>query len=139
MNLTLTRNKFRPDGVFSTLTNDLGEVVAFTLEHSYDNLPKLQPGAYTCVRGQHQLHHMTAPFETFEIKGVIGHSNILFHWGNYNADSDGCVLLGEKVVPAAKAANAALMVTNSKVTFAKFMELQQGVDSFTLSVVRNDS
>ena len=37
MNLTLTRDKYREDGIFSTLTDEQGGRVAVTLEHAYDN------------------------------------------------------------------------------------------------------
>ena len=134
MTLVLTRNKFQEDGIFSTLTDEHGTVIARTLEHSYNNKPKMSSGSYGCKRGAHRLHNMTHDFETFEIEGVKGHDNILFHVGNYNADSEGCVLLGEKVVKACNQANSTMMVTNSKATFAKFMALLDGVDSFTLIV-----
>lgn len=119
-----------------------GEKVAETLEHAYpdeaDNMcnyqPKLQAGEYKCVRGTHQLSGNSSKFETFEITGVSGHSGILFHVGNFNKDSDGCVLIGDKTIKACSAANSTLMVTNSKVAFAKLMKLLENVDSFTLIV-----
>jgi hypothetical protein len=136
VNLTLTRNEFRPDGVFSTLTDESGVKIASTLEHAYDDispgewLPKIPDGTYTCVRGQHRLARMQTSFETFEVTNVPGHTNILFHIGNFDNDSEGCILLGENV-----ANTKPQMITNSKSTFVKFMELQDGVSSFTLTVV----
>lgn len=136
MTLVLTRNKRQMDGVFSTLTDEHGAVLAKTLEHAYgDNFePKLQPGSYGCKRGAHRLHGMTSDFETFEVEGVKGHKGILFHVGNYNADSDGCILLGEKVQNASVHANTTLMITNSKAAFASFMSKVAGSDSFVLIV-----
>ena len=130
MNLTLRRTEFRPDGVFGELSNDVGNVIAHTLEHAYDDgnggwAPKIPVGTYACVRGTHQLHG-GGPFTTFEITGVPGHSGLLFHAGNWNKDSEGCVLLGE--------AQSGNMVTNSRAAFVKFMQLQIGVDQFTLTV-----
>ncbi len=75
----------------------------------------------------HRLHGMTEDFETFEIRGVPGHTGILFHWGNYNQDSDGCVLLGS--------ARNGDMIVNSREEFANFMELQKGINNFELVVV----
>jgi hypothetical protein len=98
-----------------------------TLQHAYDNnLPKLPSGVYTCVRGTHQLLH-GGPFETFEITGVPGHDKILIHPGNAESDSEGCVLVG-----ASRVSN---MITNSRITFEKFLALQDGCDSFQLTVV----
>lgn len=130
MDLKLNRREFRDDGIFSELCNDKGEVISHTLEHSYNNLPKLIDGTYTCVRGPHRLHNMTQDFITFEITGVVGHTDILFHWGNFNADSEGCVLLGEAIASSDKGQ----MVTNSRAMFKEFMDLQDGIDSFQLIV-----
>lgn len=131
MNLTLKRNNNTSSGIFGTLTDPFGDVVAVTLEHAYLLLntyePKIPPGTYICVRGEHQLHGMLTPFNTFEITGVPGHTNLLFHAGNFNADSEGCVLLGHAVDGD--------MVTSSKITFAHFMALQDDAQQFTLEVV----
>lgn len=136
MNLILTHKRFQEDGIFGELAAESGALLAVTLEHSYDNQPKLQPGTYICVRGMHRLHGMASDFETFEITGVVGHTNILFHWGNWNSDSEGCVLLGEKIQPSINHANSTLMITNSKVIFAMLMALQVGVNSFSLEVTQ---
>ena len=131
MNLTLTRNSYEQDGVFGVLTNEDGARIAVTLEHAYlllsSYVPKIPPGTYTCVRGEHQLASMLTPFSTFEITGVPGHTNLLFHAGNFNADSEGCILLGKNQAPG--------MVTDSKETFAYFMSLQDGLNEFTLEVL----
>jgi len=129
MNLTLTRNRFDDTGVYGELVSDDGSFSCVTLEHSYqsddgDWLPKVPPGVYLCVRGQHQLH--SGPIETFEVTGVEGHQGILIHPGNAEGDSEGCILVGE--------ARVSDMITNSRVTFAKFMELQEGLDEFQLVV-----
>ena len=137
MDLTLNRLHYENDGIFSTLLDSDGNRIAITLEHAFVQIdmhsvqPILQPGTYTCVRGMHQLTHMNTPFETFEITGVEGHTNILFHAGNFNDDSEGCVLLGENMAPYGNEE----MVTNSQATFAYFMQLQEGVDTFTLTVI----
>lgn len=134
--MILSRMTKRPDGIFSQLLDDNGNQVSCTLEHAFPDgkggfEPVIPPGTYTCVRGLHRLEHMTEDFETFEITGVQGHSQLLFHWGNWNKDSDGCVLTGssiDKIVTP-------WMVTNSRFTFAKFMELNQGLDQFPLTVM----
>jgi len=124
--LYLKRNDYNENGIFGVLTKEDGTQIAVTLEHSYDSKPKLYNGTFQCVRGPHRLHNMTSDFITFEITGVEDHSNILFHWGNYNKDSDGCVLLGKERVND--------MITTSRDTFKLFMDLMAGLDSFTLIV-----
>lgn len=123
--LTLTRTRFCSEGIFGELSKD-GERLAYTLEHSYNDKPKLPVGEFTCVRGQHRLHGMTADFTTFEVTGVAGHAGILFHWGNYNCDSEGCILLGLQT--------SETMVSNSKQAFADFMLTMEGIGSFALIV-----
>lgn len=136
MNLTLTRNEFRDDGIFSTLTDEAGNKVASTLERAYDDitpgkwLPKLYNGTFKCVRGQHRLASMRVPFTTFEITGVEGHTNVLLHIGNFSNDSEGCVLLGEDI-----AKTAPQMIVRSKFAFEKFMQLQDGITEFQLVVI----
>lgn len=129
--MKLVRSEYRPDGIFGQLTDAKGHPICHTLEHSYNNLPKLPPGQYICVRGMHKLHSTPDPFETFEITGVPGHGNILFHWGNYNKDSDGCVLLGDAPVTMP---NGEKMIPNSKAAFAKFMKDLTGIKEFMLTV-----
>lgn len=122
--MILTRTRFVQAGIFGELTEDDGSHVAWTLEHSYDCQPKLPDGKYVCVRGHHQLH--SGPIETFEIVGVSGHSGILFHPGNSEGDSEGCVLLGTSV------SGDSLLA--SKAAFEAFLALVASVDSFQLTV-----
>lgn len=130
MNLILTRKDYLESGIFGTLKNEAGELLAVTLEHSYPGtpglpwLPKLPYGTYVCKRGQHQLH--SGPIETFEITGVPGHSGILFHCGNREDASEGCVLLG-----LMREGDAIL---SSREAFRGFLAAQAGLDSFTVTV-----
>lgn len=138
MNLTLTRTAYELDGIFGILTKDDNDQVAVTLEHAYPNglggvAPKIPAGTYTCKRGMHQLEGMKQPFETFEVTNVPGHTNILLHMGNYNGDSDGCILVGRRACPSDKDP-ALQMITSSVNTFNMIMDFQRGVDEFQLTV-----
>lgn len=129
MRFELLTTECKSTGIFGVLSTETSPVIQFsTLEHSYfDHVsfsPKLQHGTYTCVRGHHQLH--SGPIETFEVTNVPGHTGILFHYGNYNADSDGCILLGMT--------REGDMITDSRKAFSEFMDLLKGVDEFTLVV-----
>lgn len=126
--MTLIRDRYAEQGIFGTLR---AEGISFqTLERAYPIpggfRPKLPTGEYQCVRGMHRLTR-GEPFETFEIIGVKGHWGILFHVGNYNQDSSGCVLLGLR-----REGNA---ITGSRLAFFDFMNYLKGVDQFTLTVV----
>lgn len=130
MDLILTRKHYLPEGIFSELTDESGKLVAQALEHSYSCIPKLPPGEFVCRRGMHQLAHMSKPFQTFEITEVPGHSDILFHTGNFNSDSEGCVLLGKRIY----ADSGPPMLVDSVLAFVAFMEMQRAVDTFKLTV-----
>ncbi len=134
MNLSLVRSQFIQDGIFGSLKETNGDDLYVTLEHAYPNVDtwtsKLPDGGYKCLRGLHQLAGMSAPFETFEVLDVPGHTGILFHIGNYNADSSGCILLGDSIVHGPSQS----MITNSHLTFMSFMILQQGTSEFLLQV-----
>lgn len=157
MNLTSTRVMQRSDGIFSKVTrDDTGEQVFVVCEHAYlqpdgSYLPILQPGVYTCVRGMHNLpgsvvNNMQTfiQFETFEVLGVFDaqgskHTGILFvHFGNWETDSNGCSVCGSGFAVSANPHDGMKleeMVVNSRSTFTLFKGLQQGVDTFQLTVV----
>jgi hypothetical protein len=127
MNLKLKRFSFAENGIFGRLFDEQDNVIAVTLEHSYDNVPKIPVGLFVCKRGMHRLESMTEDFETFEITNVPGHSDILFHQGNYNKDSKGCILVGSTLGPD--------MICESRKAFEKLMQLQSGLNLFTLQVL----
>lgn len=84
----------------------------------------------------HRLHGMTEDFETFEVLGVPDFqgnpvTGLLFHWGNWNKDSEGCILTGEAETSSAQG----MMVTASRDKFAAFMQLHEGEDTFQLTVL----
>lgn len=135
MNLKLKRTDFREDGIFGVLLDENGKQIAVTLEHAYDSglgngsyKAKLAPGHYECKRGMHRLHNLI-PFETFEIiDNDPKTTGLLFHVGNYNKDSEGCVLLGRAYGGDPR------MITNSRMAFGAFMALQIGKTKFMLTV-----
>jgi hypothetical protein len=132
MTLKLINKQFRDDGIFGTLLGEDGKQLAVTLTHAYDKKPKTPNGTYTCLRGTHRLHSMNHDFETFEIRNVPDHTDILFHFGNFNKDSDGCYLLGKAI--ESTAVQKTQIITESIKTFNAFMEYLKGVDEFTLEI-----
>ena len=115
--MRLDRLQRRREGIFGDLSIN-GEHLAQTLEHAYESAdgqfyPKVPAGTYTCKRGAHRLH------------------GILFHCGNFNRDSEGCVLLGNSVT---KQENGEQMLTGSKDAFARFMARLEGQETFELTV-----
>jgi len=130
--MLLQRTNFLETGIFGSLFfyGD-NEEFAKTLEHAYlqedgKYLPKIPAGKYWCVRGTHQISNEF--FETFEIMGVPGHTGLLFHPGNFNNDSSGCILLGEEISNFS-------MITESRNKFLEFMNALNGVTSFHIEIV----
>ena len=141
LRMQLVRQTIRDDGVFGELLvyTAEGQIhVCYTLEHVFiedaDGMARyvalLKTGkTYLCERGIHKLEH-GAPFGTFEIMGVTGHSGVLFHKGNFNEESKGCILLGDDI----KALPKGWAVADSKAAFKRFLSLLEGANVFMLEV-----
>lgn len=136
--LYLARIDFLKTGIFGKLRDQRFHLSLFTLEHAYPYSqtsigsdtyiyrPIIPEGEYLCRRGYHSLKN-GSPFETFEVLGIHGHTGLLFHAGNFNKDSEGCILLGLNVI-------ADEMVTNSRAAFTKFMDFLSETNVFKLKV-----
>ena len=59
-------------------------------------------------------------------------SKCLIHIGNFNYDSDGCILIGESMITGLK--GGIDMISDSGDTFKAFMFCQSGVDEFQLII-----
>lgn len=127
--MKMIRDHYLESGIFGRLEVSPNLTLS-TLEHSYDLLPKVPEGIYECVRGIHRLKSMDHGFETFEIAGVPGHSNILFHCGNTESDSEGCVLLGYFVKGA--------YLYKSREAFLHFSDAVRDLDSFELEIIKGE-
>lgn len=118
------------NGIMGVLIKQPGFVpFCNTLELTWRNNTRfvscIPSGIYMCER-------MISPSkgETFEITDVFNRSDILFHKGNIDDDTEGCILLGEGFgyvdnEPA---------ITQSKFAFDEFMTLMEGVLSFRLDL-----
>lgn len=132
MDLKLNRTEKKESGIFGELYDGEGNLIAFTIEHAYQGIdgnyvPKVAPGEYQCVR--HAPNRL--PYETFMLECVPDFdgkqvTGILIHKGNFNKDSVGCILVGSS--------RDDKMIMNSGKTFKKFMDMQSGVDSFTITI-----
>jgi hypothetical protein len=108
-------------GCFSVLKWD-GKPIAVSLEHTFeDGRPVIAAGEYWCTRD----YYHKGGYETFEIQ-VVGHDRVLFHIGNTEMDSRGCVLVGERFGKDG--------VLDSRSGFAEFMRLTSGLPAFKMRV-----
>lgn len=133
---TLVRREHIKDGIFGELY--VGDNVKFsfvTLEHAYPDdddkfKAKVPRGEYVCKRGFHKLTDLV-PFDTFEVQDVPNCWGILFHVGNYNRDSSGCVLVGKGI---GFTQSRGKMIVDSKRAFKEFMELLNDENEFKLII-----
>lgn len=137
MDLVLTESDKNRNGIFGSVTDTDGNNICVALQHAFQDVTtgnyvsKLPKGVYVCTRGMHKLSNLV-PFETFEVMNVPRFegkkvTGILFHPGNFNHDSDGCILVGSE--------RNGDMIMDSIRTFAQFMKLQEDVDSFVLTII----
>jgi hypothetical protein len=115
-------------GTFGVLINN-NVPFAVTLERPWNNNQRniscIPTGRYVCKRVQSPKFG-----NTFEITNVTGRSHILFHKGNLDDDTHGCILIGEeygklKGEPA---------ILASKKGFNEFKEILERENSFDLII-----
>jgi hypothetical protein len=132
--LTLIRFAYTADGT-------LGRLGPFcTLEEEWqDNRPNVScipTGTYRCAR---RFYHRGG-YWTFEVIGVPGRSAILFHAGNTEEATAGCILLGRRFgVLVTRDEDTGrrvpkLAVLDSRAAFSEWFASLAGVDEFTLHV-----
>ena len=131
MELELLRVENTKDHTIGVLRiKDTQIEIARTMEDAWKdnarNISCIPQGVYKVIR-----HTSPKYGNCFMVSNVPNRDYILIHAGNYATDTEGCILLGESV-----ATNVAgkRMVTNSKVTVGKFMNLMREVSEFTLTV-----
>lgn len=115
----------------------------YTLEEEADDplgYPRIPAGRYICKRSR--FHR--GGYDTFEITGVPGRSRILFHKGNTEEDTMGCVLLGMElgtlVVRDEETGERRrkVAVLRSGDAFREFMDALRGVDEWEVVVLDPD-
>lgn len=115
----------RDDGCYSALLWDK-RPFAVSVERTFEfKRTLLANGIYRCVR---DFYHKGG-YETFEIH-VDGHDRVLFHKGNTEDDSEGCVIVAESFGEL----HGKTAVLDSKGGFAEFMALTDGLSDFLVWV-----
>jgi hypothetical protein len=98
-----------------------------TLENPWlDNEPYI-----SCIpHGPYECQRVDSPRfgNTFKILNVLNRTEILFHWGNFEKDTLGCILLGMYSLPEKD------MIANSRKAFGHFIKHTSDVDSLTLEI-----
>jgi hypothetical protein len=131
LRLILRRFDHGKDYTYGLLTHpDMG-ILAATLENPWKNnepyiscIPT-KNGFYLCKR-----IHSPRFGDTFKVTNVDGRTHILFHKGNTEPDTKGCILLGSYFgIMGGKRA-----IFNSKKAFDDFMKIVGGLEEFELDI-----
>ena len=131
MELKLKRVAENEDATFGVLVN--GDTpFAVTLEPSWEDNKKgiscIPSGPYSCKRVKSPRFG-----DTFEILDVEGRTHILFHKGNSERNTQGCVLIAEEF----GILNGKAAVLASGRGFTEFMSILKEVDEFDLIIEDN--
>lgn len=140
LGLVLTRTKRSDDGTFGHMVLPSGRVL-FTCEEEWhdnaDGISCIPAGTYICTRTTYYKHG----FPTFEVTEVPHRDRILFHPGNTEEDTMGCILLGMRLDTLVVTdedthkRQAKQAVIASQVAFRRFMGELVGVNRFSLTIV----
>lgn len=97
-------------------------------EENATNISSIPAQQYICKRVNTPKHG-----ECFQVMNVPGRTNILFHVGNTDTDTQGCILVGEKF---SKIKNS-VSVSNSSNAFFFFMQELEPYDKFHLTITEH--
>jgi len=123
--INLFRLEQTDQGALGALVLDGQYFCSFLMPDAGGDKFQIPAGAYKCKR-----FHGRKWKDTFEII-VEGHTALLFHSGNIEDHTEGCVLLGQ--YPGKLGENRAVL--NSGATFKRFMERMRNYEEFNLEIV----
>ena len=116
------------DGMFGVVVDGITPF-ALTLENMWlnntRNLSCIPAGEYRCER-------VNSPRfgDTFEVMNVPDRTHILFHKGNTEDNTKGCILIAEEFGYL----NKKTAILSSSKGYGEFMQRLEGLDSFTLKI-----
>ena len=107
---------------------------ALTLERQWlDNRPSKGDVPGSCIpAGSYVCKRVNSPTfgNTFEVMSVPNRSHILFHKGNIDDDSRGCILVGEEFGQLGSNSG----IKSSAAGYGEFMAILSGDDTFNLII-----
>lgn len=109
-----------------------GKPVCCTLELPWrDNRKRVScipPGNYRCERCKLKRYRITGTqiLNAWEIMDVPDRTGILIHTGNWESDTEGCIIIGTMFNGES--------ITQSKVAHKRWLECVKAVDEFQLTV-----
>ncbi|MBW2645077.1 MAG: hypothetical protein JRE23_02660 [Deltaproteobacteria bacterium] len=127
--IILKRVAMTDKGTFGVLITD-GFPFALTLEREWKNN---QWGISCIPHDQYECMRVKSPKfgDTFQVMDVPNRKHILFHKGNLEDDSHGCILVGEQF----EELNGVPAILSSRKGFGEFMQKLEGEDMFQLVIL----
>lgn len=136
--LTLSRAVKSSHGTLGVL-DGLGSIMYTFEEEDRGNqrsISRIPAGTYVCKRD----YFHRGGYPTFEITGVPNRERILFHIGNTEENTEGCILVGEDtgLLRVRDEDNSVLgyklAVLQSRNAFRRFMQVLEHDDTFLLEI-----
>lgn len=131
MKLVLKRFIFNPKQTYGVLYKKEGEMYSKPLFVTLEDPNNNNAPNESCIpAGEYLCHKVLSPKfgDTFEVTGVANRTHILFHKGNYESDTKGCILLGTGFAVSYD------MITGSAAAMWEFMQMLRGEDYFSLEI-----
>ena len=137
IHLTIHRVSTGDSGTYGVLLNN-GKPFALTLERQWlgnmpgvSCIPKGEYNVLRCIASPEYGFKNSPRFgDTFHVQNVPYRSKILFHKGNLDDDSHGCILVGSEFGEL----GTEVGILNSKKGFGRFMKLLKGQSEFGLTI-----
>lgn len=128
VDILLSRIANTREGMFGVLSW-YGRPFAVSLE---DEWKYNQPNVSCIPAGTYKCNRVKSPKfgDTFEVMYVQGRSHILFHKGNTEDDTEGCILVGEQFGTLFDKT----AILSSSAGFKEFKQLTADVDGFSLAI-----
>ena len=124
--LRIVRLEQSDEGALGVLLIE-GDIFCVTLEPDVSD-----PSKFQIPEGTYQIKrfHGHKWKDTFEVP-VAGHTAILFHAGNVEAETEGCILLGK----SAGSLRMSRAILNSGNTFRAFMQIMKDEERAVLEIL----
>jgi len=126
--MIIKRNQETDDGMFGMIVDGITPF-ALTLENMWLNNKR----NISCIpAGEYECRRVNSPKfgDTFEVMNVPNRSHILFHKGNTEDDTAGCILIAEEFGEL----NKKTAILSSARGLREFMRRLEGIDKFTLKI-----
>lgn len=130
--VTLVRSAYRIDGTFGNVYVDKFPV-CLSLERPWKDNQR----GISCIPTGHRICSRVNSHKfgnTFEVVNVPGRSDILWHGGNIDDDSHGCIIVGTGFI---RWTDGSLAVRDSNAALSRFLAYFVNTNEFSLEITNS--